>query len=175
VACLRYGGWVPYLRTWNGVDTLVTGDRVADLYRQYDPAFIYVDATGIGTGVGPEAERNLKADAAFSRKIRPGMIVSVKTAASPTEKTEFGEFNKLRDQLWWRVREWLRTDPGAMLPPDDELVEELLVPKYAIMNGKIKVMDKAEMKKLLGRSPDRADALALTFSPDQRTFKLSFI
>ena len=64
---------------------------------------------------------------------------------------------------------------GAMLPPDDELIEELLVPTYAIINGKIKVMGKDEMKKQLGRSPDRADALGLTFAPDQRSFKLGFV
>jgi hypothetical protein len=57
----------------------------------------------------------------------------------------------------------------------DELIEELLVPKYAVMGGKIHVMKKDEMKKLLGRSPDRADALCLTFSPEQRSFKLGFV
>ena len=176
VAILRYGGWVPHMQSWSGVDTLVTGDRVADLFRKYDPAFVYVDANGVGTGVGPQAERNLRATPMVGKKsVRPGVIVSVKTANSPTEKVEFGEFNLLRDQLWWKVREWLRTDPGAMLPPDEELLEELLVPKYAILGGKIRVMAKDEMKKLLGRSPDRADALCLTFAPDQRTFKIGFV
>ena len=175
VACLRYGGWVPHMQSWNGVDTLVTGDRVADLFRKYDPAFVYVDATGIGTGVAPQAERNLRAMPPASRKVRPGNIIAVKTSESPTEKVEIGEFTRLRDQLWWKIREWLRTDPGAMLPPDDELLEELLVPTYAIINGKIKVMGKDEMKKQLGRSPDRADALGMTFAPDQRTFRIGFV
>lgn len=175
VACLRYGGWVARMQSWSGVDTLITGDKVADLYRKYDPAFVYIDANGIGTGVAPQAERNLRASPHRGRAIRPGVITGVKASESPTEKTEIGEFNKLRDQLWWRVREWLRTDPGAMLPPDDELIEELLVPTYAMMNGKIKVMDKDLMKKQLGRSPDRADALGLTFAPDQRTFKIGFV
>ena len=157
------------------MDTLVTGDRVADLVRKHEPAFVYIDANGIGTGVAPQAERNLRANPPMNRKIRPGVIIPVKTSESPTEKVEIGEFTRLRDQLWWKVREWLRTDPGAMLPPDDELIEELLVPTYAIINGKIKVMGKDEMKKQLGRSPDRADALGLTFAPDQRSFKLGFV
>lgn len=176
VACLRYGGWVPHVQTWSGVDTLTTGDKVADLFRTYDPSYVYVDATGIGTGVAPQAGRNLRARPPVKRRnVRPGLIASVKTAETPTEKIEIGEFNKLRDQLWWKVREWLRTDPGAMLPPDDELLEELLVPTYAVLNGKIHVMKKEDMKKLLGgRSPDRADALCLTFAPEERSFKIGF-
>jgi hypothetical protein len=50
-----------------------------------------------------------------------------------------------------------------MLPPDEYLVEELATPTYEVLNGKIKVMKKETMKELLKRSPDRADALCLTF------------
>ena len=54
-------------------------------------------------------------------------------ASSPTEQTELGEFQILRDQLWWTCREWLRTDTGAMLPPDELLVEELQTPTYEVV------------------------------------------
>jgi hypothetical protein len=114
-----------------------------------------VDATGVGAGVAPHLVR-LKCQAN-----------GVKVASSPTFKTELGEFGILRDQLWWAVREWLRTDPGAMLPPDELLCEELEKPNYAITNGKIKVSSKDVLRELLRRSPDRADALALTFMPEQ--------
>ena len=87
----------------------------------------------------------------------------VKVASSPTEKTELGEFQILRDQLWWACREWLRTDPGAMLPPDEMMIEELQTPTYEVANGKIRVMKKETMRELLKRSPDRADSLCLTF------------
>jgi hypothetical protein len=76
-----------------------------------------------------------------------------------------GEFKILRDQLWWSCREWLRADPTSMLPPDEMLVEELLCPTYEIKAGKIRIMDKDTMRELLKRSPDRADALCLTFGP----------
>ncbi|MFC1895986.1 hypothetical protein ACFL0Q_04935, partial [Thermodesulfobacteriota bacterium] len=69
----------------------------------------------------------------------------------------------LRDELWWACREWLRTDPGAMLPPDELLLEELRIPTYEVRNGKVTVMRKDTMRDLLKRSPDRADALCLTF------------
>jgi len=50
-----------------------------------------------------------------------------------------------------------------MLPPDEMLVEELSTPTYEVVNGKIRVMKKDTMRELLKRSPDRADALCLTF------------
>ena len=51
-----------------------------------------------------------------------------------------------------------------MLPPIPELVAELTTPTYTFSNGKILLEDKDLVKKRLGRSPDLADALALTFA-----------
>ena len=81
-----------------------------------------------------------------------------------TIKTDIGEFRLLRDQLWWLCREWLRTDPGAMLPPDEELIEELSAPTYNTDSGKVEVMKKADMREILKRSPNKADALCMTFA-----------
>ncbi len=152
VVCLRYGGFVSPLVAWGGVDTCVTGDRAADIYRKHTVSTCNVDATGLGAGVAPHMQR-LGCSA-----------VPVKVAAAPTlTGGDLGEFSLLRDQLWWLCREWLRTDPGAMLPPDEQLAEELACPTYEIYNGKIRVMKKQTMRELLKRSPDRADALCLTF------------
>jgi hypothetical protein len=57
----------------------------------------------------------------------------------------------------------VKNGSGAMLPPDEMLIEELQTPTYEVKTGKIRVMDKATMRELLKRSPDRADALCLTF------------
>ncbi|MEJ2731879.1 MAG: hypothetical protein P8185_25780 [Deltaproteobacteria bacterium] len=154
-ACFRYGGFVERLVVWSGVDTIATGDRAIVEYQGRKVLRANVDATGTGAGVAPYMQR------------RGCSANHVMVASSPTEKTELGEFYILRDQLWWACREWLRTDPGAMLPPDEMLIEELQTPTYEVKNGKIRVMDKATMRELLKRSPDRADSLTLTFySPD---------
>ena len=53
-----------------------------------------------------------------------------------------------------------------MLPPDVAMIEELAVPTYWSdkRTRKIRVTNKDDMKEVLGgRSPDRADALCLTF------------
>jgi len=153
-ACFRYGGWVERFLIWGGVDTIVTGDRAVNEYKKRNVIRANIDATGVGTGVAPYMRR----EDCFAD--------SIKVASSPTEVlTELGEFKILRDQLWWACREWLRTDPGAMLPPDEELIEELCTPTYDEYNGKIRVMDKETMRELLKRSPNKADSLCLTFAP----------
>jgi hypothetical protein len=46
---------------------------------------------------------------------------------------------------------------------DEQLIEELQTATYEVKIGKIRIIDKATMRELLKRSPDRADALCLTF------------
>lgn len=154
VACFRYGGFVAPFVCWNGMDILQTGERSSREYQARQTRQANIDSTGVGAGVAPVMQRN------------GCNAVRVMVASSPTKKTEMGEFDVLRDQLWWSVREWLRSDPGAMLPPDEELMQELITPNYEIKKGKIKIMSKDEMKRLLKRSPDKADALCLTFADE---------
>jgi hypothetical protein len=150
-ACFRYGGWVDRIKIWDGVDTVVTGDRAADEYQSRSLSMLNVDATGVGAGIAPHINR------------KNYVANGVKVASKPTETTEMGDFYILRDQLWWACREWLRTDPGAMLPPDEMLIEELQTPTYSVENGKIRVMKKSTIRELIKRSADRADSLCLTF------------
>lgn len=159
VFCRRFGGFVPRLARWSGMDIAKTADRgVEECRKSPRVKSVNTDANGVGAGVAPVMRRqNVEA-------------YPIKSQERATEKTELGEFNKLRDQLLWAVREWLRTDPGAMLPPDEPLLEELWTPTYEVINGRICVMKKDDMKELLKRSPDHMEALALTFAPQRRTF-----
>jgi hypothetical protein len=69
-------------------------------------------------------------------------------------------YERLRDQLWFGIRDWL--EAGGALPSDDRLEKELIAPIYLFTaQGKRRVSSKDAMKGELGRSPDRADALAL--------------
>ena len=156
VSCFRHGGYVERFivggNMWNGVDLVETGDRATAGYRKRNCKVAYVDGIGVGAGVAPHMRR-LGCNAH-----------SVKSSERPTRKTEMGEFNKLRDQLAWQVREWLRTDPNAMLPPDDLLIEEMKCITYSMDSGKVRILEKKDMKEVLKRSPDRFDALAITFA-----------
>ena len=71
---------------------------------------------------------------------------------------------RLRDELWWRAREWLAAR-DSKLADDDALIAELTAPRYEIVSsGKIKIESKDEMKRRGLRSPDLADAFVLTFA-----------
>jgi hypothetical protein len=161
--CFRYGNWVERftdgVMMWSGVDTVESADLASDLYHKRMATGCFVDGTGVGAGVAPHMRR------------KRCQAEGIKVATSPTRTTEIGEFKQLRDQLWWAARQWLMKD-NAMLPPDEELEQELTTPTYRVAGGKIKIMAKDKnpedpnsgLKSLLGRSPNKADALCLTFS-----------
>ena len=75
-------------------------------------------------------------------------------------------YKNRRAEMWIEMAEWIKR--GGALPPVPELVGELTTPTYTFAQGKFLLEDKDLIKVRLGRSPDLADALALTFAiPDQ--------
>jgi phage terminase large subunit len=116
-----------------------------------EPDLVMVDAIGIGWGIAG----NLRA--------RSGLRVldiNVATAASDDER-----FHRLRDELWWRVREKFELRQIS-LPNDKELLGELTTIKFSEEGGKIKVESKKDLKKRGLASPNRADALCLSYYYD---------
>jgi hypothetical protein len=158
----RFGGFVQRPITWSGVDPYESAMYCLKIYTEDGNISVaHVDAMGVGAGAAPLIARQGR-----EKNVR---AVGIRVSEKPTRITkEKGEFYQLRDQLWWAVREWLKTDTGAMLPPDQYLKEELLAPTYDDKDGKIRVTSKEVLRKLLKRSPDRADALCLTFSPYEK-------
>lgn len=74
-------------------------------------------------------------------------------------------YKNRRAEMWLKMAEWVRR--GGGLPNIPELVGELTTPTYTFSNGKFQLEDKDQVKERLGRSPDLADGLALTFAvPD---------
>jgi len=80
-------------------------------------------------------------------------------------------FTNKRSESYWKFREML--DPASRieiaLPPDDDLMHELLAHTYEPQQGnppKIKVVAKEDVVKALGRSPDRADAVIMASTVD---------
>jgi hypothetical protein len=74
-------------------------------------------------------------------------------------------FYNLRAEMWWAMAEWVKG--RGCLPMIPEMIPELATPTYGFKEGKIIIEPKDQVKKRLGRSPDLADGLALTFAlPD---------
>lgn len=145
------------VKEWWGKDTMqLTGlikaewDQTPEAER---PSAINVDVIGIGAGV-------------VDRLKELGLpVVGINVAeAEAVNEHEDRQFNRLRDELWWKGREWLEAK-DCRLADDSETIAELTVPTYTILsNGLIKVEGKPEMKKRGVKSPNRADAWLLTFA-----------
>lgn len=136
---------------WTNKDTMQT---VGIIKQRYDaakrkPDTITVDVIGIGAGV-------------VDRLRELGLPVSGINVAESAAASD--RYNRLRDELWWRGREWLEAKDCRMAD-DDALIGELTTPKYSILSsGKIKVEGKDELRKRGVASPNRADAWLLTFA-----------
>jgi len=113
--------------------------------KRINPENVGVDGIGVGAGtVNALKELGLQ-------------IINIKGSESPVQFDTAEEFNNLRSQIWWQMREDLRLGEIA-LPNDQVLITDLIAPKWSVRNGNIIVESKDEIKKRLGRSPNKGDA-----------------
>jgi phage terminase large subunit len=145
------------VKEWWGKDTMQT---VGLIKSEWDatpvkmrPIAINVDVIGIGAGV-------------VDRLKELGLpVVGINVAETEAVNSRSDrQFNRLRDELWWKSREWLESK-DCKLCEDEETIAELTTPTYSILsNGLIQVERKDDMKKRGVKSPNRADAWNLTFA-----------
>lgn len=169
VLCLRYDTWVAPFNIWKIANQDESGDMVRELAIDLDYELLAIDSGGVGGGMPHQL-----------RKKGMGKIIGVHASERPTGKAltaegdTIGVFYSIRDELLWKMREWLRTE-DAMLPEDNLLEAELLAPTWEQDKGKVRIQAKSELRrKLGGRSTDRMDALALTFA-SPKTIKMGLI
>lgn len=152
----RHGIKVLPLKVFAKQGTMETAGYTIVEFREQQATAIKADVIGVGSGV---VDR-------LAEQGYPVYGVNVAMAASEPHR-----FTNLRSELWWMMRELLNPDPRVnpypiALPRDDDLLGDLCGIKYKITSkGQIKVEEKDEMKKRIGRSPDRGDAVVLAFAP----------
>lgn len=70
-------------------------------------------------------------------------------------------YDRMRDELAANLEAWVRD--GGAIPEDVKLAAELNALKWRVaQNGRTKLTAKEDLRKILGRSPDRYDALSLS-------------
>lgn len=155
----RRGNVVESLREYSRIDTM---QLVGWIVREYAddkelgdvPVAIFIDVIGLGAGVYDRL-REMKYCA-----------YAVNVANTAVKKDKFG---RLRNELWWAVRE--KFEAGTISIPDDkELTDELSTMKVHPPDSKgvMQVYSKAELKKQGYKSPNKADALCLTYALGDR-------
>ena len=81
-------------------------------------------------------------------------------------------FNRRRDELWWKAREFFASRVAAIdgaVPLCRKLAAELSAPRFAYLpTGRIKVEGKDELKRRGVPSPNIADAFVLTMAHADR-------
>lgn len=131
-------------------DTMKLAEWVANEYNKdhEKPYQINVDVTGIGWGV-------------YDRLKQLGIPVYPVNFAE--KSTMEGVLNK-RAEMYLRLKDEHIKQNGN-LPKDNDLLMELINTEYDYTNkGEIKLIEKDKIKQAIGRSPDKADAVALTYA-----------
>lgn len=128
-------------------DTMVLAGQFIRLAKESGADGFFVDETG-GYGAGViDAMRQLG-----------HTVIGVQFGGKPND---YRYFNK-RSEMYFELAAWVKS--GGALPDDRQLKEELCGTTFVYQGDKFRIVEKELIKKKLGRSPDKADALALTFA-----------
>ncbi len=153
---VRSGLWVKSILQKRKLAITETADWAEYISRISGADAIIVDTIGIGAGV-------------HDILLKKG-VFSVDGNFGFKAQDEDTYANK-RAEAYFKLAEAFKR--GLSVPYDEELIEELLAVEYLFNeNGKAKIMPKDKIKELLGRSPDKADALALTYFTEVYSSKL---
>ena len=110
------------------------------------PENVGVDGIGVGAGT-------INALKEIGAK-----VTNIKGSGCPVKLNLSEDFNNLRSQMWWQLREDLRTGKIGIVN-DSSLIADLITPAWCIKNGNIVVESKEDIKKRLGRSPNKGDSV----------------
>lgn len=150
----RHGTYFDEQKIHKGVDTN-SGDKVAGLIVPLirDGAPVQLDVVGVGTSPYDFLREN---------NIH---VVPINGAAQSVAVDKAGllrMFN-IRAEYVWRMREALEpTNPNPIaIPPDPQLAGDLASFRYEYGKQGLKIISTEDIKKNLGRSPDRGVALCL--------------
>lgn len=153
VWCFRRGRWCYRLHVVHGYDTVEVADMTTSFIKELHPAKVFLDLGNTGGGV-----YDILMSRGFCEVVR-GVNFAGK-AINPER------YKNKRAEMYDSCNKWIRnTDLPVEIPDDDRLFDELCgIERIKVAQDQMQLEDKENFKKRLGRSPDRADALALTFA-----------
>lgn len=159
---------VTRLRTEHWDDTTVTAGWVNEALSTHPQAHANIDVIGIGAGVFDMVRE------VHGRRVHPFQAAE---STDRPDRTGEHQFVNKRAAAWWHLRDLLDPAYGPLLAlPDDELlVGDLTTPRWKMTRtGKIQLEAKDEVKRRIGRSPDRGDAVVMVCWPAERRARMTF-
>lgn len=125
-----------------GLETVALSELIASKINEHKPAAVFID-----------------------EGYNPGVIDLLRSWGYQVTAVNFGgkalneRFANKSIEMWVAIRTWMES--GGSIPNDMLLINQLAMREFGVNNsGKMFIQEKKELKK----SPDRADALALTFA-----------
>lgn len=144
--------------TFEKLNTQQIVEQVINVIRSEKPAKVFIDK-GYNPGI-------------YDRLVELGygaIVIGVQFGGEADEPLKYG--NK-RAEMYFRVKNWFADKP-VRIQDDEELQVEICAIGVKDSGGrnKIYLQDKKEIREAIGRSPDKADALALTFAYNVATYE----
>ncbi len=164
----RYGGWFDHSIAKPGIDT-PDGSSVVGLVIRYrrDNCPVVID---MGGGYGGDAYSRMRDNGIDAYRFN-----GANASAAKTQDGSVLSFRNKRAEAWWRFREALNPENEAAdmiaLPPDPELRADLCAPTWKLTPSGIQLESKDDIKKRIGRSPDRGDAAVMCLSEGNAAVK----
>ena len=152
----RYDNYFDELVYWPGA-IVQDGPTGAELVHQSlgdeIPGVINLDIGGIGSSVFD------------SLNPMYNNVIAVNSASASNYRDKSGKLKmrNMRAELYWRGRDALDPSGGddIVLPPGNEIVADLCSARYKLTTSGVLVEEKEEIKKRIGRSPDKGESILL--------------
>lgn len=153
VLCSRQGGTVHWIKEWHNLEQVQLAGAIHAEWESLNPSDrpqeILVDSVGMGVGI----VSRLREQRLPVRGINVGENPSIS-----------GHYQNLKAELWDKMRVWFETR-NCSIPDDTMFIEELAtVRKDFTGTGKMAIETKKQLRSRGVKSPDKADALVLTFA-----------
>lgn len=149
IFCFRKGKNAKSLpmQEYHGLDTMQVAGKILEANSKQKINTTFIDGGGVGGGVVDRC-----------RELGLNNIVDVNFGAKSDDVLCFNK----RAEMYSKLKNWLES---GSIANDIALHNELSSLKFRYTEDrKIKLEPKEELKKRIGKSPDKADALALTFA-----------
>ena len=145
------------LHKYPGVKTPDGPSVVALMVSYAQPGVIIgIDVIGIGSSAYDFAKEAFGGDAIVR-------AVDFSTGTEARDQSGVLAMRNTRAWAYWSLREKLDPTSGVELelPDDPELTADLSAARYKVVNGKITIEAKDDIRKRIGRSPDCGDAVVI--------------
>jgi hypothetical protein len=140
------------MKVYRGLDGVQLANRVIEQCNIHRPAAVFVDGGGVGASCVDHLRLN-----------RLAGLREINFASAADKKLEYGgDYANKRAEMWDSLKAWL---PYGAIQDDRELIDGLCGGEYGFDRLDRLILEKKEDMKRRGlASPDKADALALTFA-----------